>query len=115
MNFRMADLTTSIQQEKQRIREGIKKKRTLQISQEIEKNSGSIIAKLMQCDFFKKAQTIQVYFSLPGEVQTIAFVKRLLVQGEKQILVPKRQEKTLITCKITSFQDVEQNPLFFYE
>lgn len=63
-----------------------------------DKKSEKIAEKLLNCDFYKSAQTVMVYMSFGSEVDTIALIEKMLNDG-KTLCAPVCAEKGVMTAK----------------
>jgi len=73
------------------------------------KRSLNIKRKLFLLSDFKKAQTILLYLSFDGEVETAAMIKDAKKEG-KQITVPicDRKKRQLVPCAFSSFDELKR-------
>jgi len=74
----------------------------------LKKHSEKIIENLYKSDEFLKAQTVMVYVSYRGEVETHSLIKKLLKEG-KRVCVPLCDSKncSMTARKITSFTELK--------
>lgn len=70
------------------LRKDIRNRKRQHSSEELERMSQAVVAKLLQHPKLAKAQTLLLYYSLPDEVNTHEMVETLYKQG-KRVLLPK--------------------------
>lgn len=90
---------------KKEIRRRIAQEKKRHSREEKEQLSAALLQKLEQCDFFGQADCILLYYALPDEVQTQAFVAKW--GGKKQLLLPVVVGDTLELRRYTGPQDLQ--------
>ena len=93
---------------KQKLKDGIFRKRKSLSKNEVEGKSAAIREKLFSLNEFKGAKNILFYVSFNNEVDTINIIKDLFIKKEKNVLVPYVDKDKLIQIsKINSFGELE--------
>lgn len=89
---------------KKELRKVIASKRAEFSDDEIMKMSAEVMNNLEQIDAFRRAKTIFVYHSTPGEVDTRELIKKY--KNEKEILLPVVGKEGLFLRKYTSDENL---------
>ena len=95
----------SIANEKNKLRAQIKALKASFTAEQRATASKAALKKLEQQPFFKQAQTVLLYWSLPEEVETQAFAEKWAM--EKIILLPAMVEDKIQARLFTSKEDME--------
>lgn len=90
---------------KSRLRKELLEKRKSLGTQEAEKRSEIIIAKLLQDKDYIKSKTVMFYVSKGNEVRTQELIKQAM--KTKKVIVPKVTGKGLICCELKDFENME--------
>ncbi|MEE8826579.1 MAG: 5-formyltetrahydrofolate cyclo-ligase [Eubacteriales bacterium] len=69
--------------------------------------SGIIEKRLMQTEEWKKAESVYIYISLPGEVDTSTLVTSAWEEG-KTVACPRVEGDDLVFCQIRSYDDLKE-------
>ncbi len=92
--------------DKNEIRKVMKKRRLLMERETFLLHSQKIIEKVQQHDSYKKAKTIGIYVSLPGEVDTIPLIQQAL--KTHRVCVPKVIKDEMEFYYIRSLNDLKE-------
>lgn len=98
---------------KQQLRTLIAQKKKLQNGNQLSQWSATLLEKLETHPRFREAKTLLLYYSLPDEVQTHAFVERW--SKEKQIILPVVKGNELELRAYTGKQDLQKSSYNIYE
>lgn len=86
--------------DKKELRAHIKSLKKLHTKEQLQEQSGIILAKLEQHPAFRKAAVVMIYSALPDEVQTQSFIEKW--RDEKRIILPTVVGDDIIPVELTS-------------
>lgn len=94
---------------KQTLKQDIFTKRKSMSKDEITQKSSKIKENLFEFDEFKKAKNIMIYVSFNNEVNTTDIIKELLINKEKNVIVPfvKKDNPILQLLELKDINDLE--------
>ena len=93
---------------KKKLRNLILKKRNSLSKKNISLKSAQIIKKLISLPEYKRAESIMLYASIGSEVSTLKFIRELLKNKEKTVVLPKVKGEHILLSKINSFNDLKR-------
>ena len=88
------------------------KKRNSMGKKAIKQKSAKIIKKLTSLKEFKRSKTILGYASIRSETMTLDFIKRLLKNKRKKLVLPKVEGKRMVLSKIDDFAELKKGSFF---
>ncbi|XP_022186373.2 5-formyltetrahydrofolate cyclo-ligase [Nilaparvata lugens] len=94
---------------KSKVREEVKKQVASLSASDIEKQSNSIIDKLLNLQKYKESNRVSVYLSMKDEVQTDKIVEDILSSG-KTCFIPLYTKTSMSMVKLNSMEDLKSLP-----
>ena len=101
--------------EKQEIRKEIRSRKRQYSSIQLEELSLSVLTQLSENEHLQDAHTILMYYSLPDEVYTHAYIDLLVKRGKKVLLPVVVDDKHMILREYTGPQDLKEGAFHIME
>ena len=101
--------------DKTEIRKEIKNRKRQYSSSQLEELSLSVLTQLSENEHLQDAHTILMYYSLPDEVHTHAYIDQLVKQGKKVLLPVVVDDKHMILKEYTGTHDLQEGAFHIME
>lgn len=100
---------------KTEIRKEIKSRKRQYSSSQLEELSLSVLTQLSENEHLQDAHTVLMYYSLPDEVFTHAYIDQLVEQGKKVLLPAVIDEQNMIIREYSGPQDLKEGAFHIME
>ncbi len=100
---------------KSELRKEIKSRKRQYSSSQLEELSLSVLSRLSQNERLQEAHTVLMYYSLPDEVNTHAYIDSLVEQGKRVLLPVVIDVENMIIREYTGKQDLREGAYHIQE
>jgi len=103
-------MASNLQHAKKLLRKTLKLKGKQMSNSERERESQSVIQRLVESKYFQESQRISVYLPMSDEINTLPLVKHIF-ERNKACFIPKYVGDTMEMVRLDSFDEIECLPL----
>ena len=101
--------------DKKELRQFIRNKKRQYSSSQLEELSLSVLSRLNGNEHLQRAETILMYYSLPDEVNTHAYIDQLLTEGKKILLPEVIDGENMVIREYTGKHDLKEGAFHIME
>lgn len=101
--------------DKKELRQFIRNEKRQYSSSQLEELSLSVLSRLNGNDHLQRAETILMYYSLPDEVNTHAYIDQLLSEGKKILLPEVIDGENMVIREYTGKHDLKEGAFHIME
>ena len=101
--------------DKKELRQFIRNKKRQYSSSQLEELSLSVLSRLNGNEHLQRAETILMYYSLPDEVNTHAYIDQLLTEGKKILLPEVIDGENMVIREYTGKHDLKEGSFHIME
>ena len=101
--------------DKKELRQFIRNKKRQYSSSQLEELSLSVLSRLNGNEHLQRAETILMYYSLPDEVNTHAYIEQLLTEGKKILLPEVIDGENMVIREYTGKHDLKEGAFHIME
>ena len=101
--------------DKKELRQFIRNKKRQYSSSQLEELSLSVLSRLNGNEHLQRAKTILMYYSLPDEVNTHAYIDQLLTEGKKILLPEVIDGENMVIREYTGKHDLKEGAFHIME